>query len=343
MSPPQVSVVIAAWNAAEYLPQTLASALAQTWPALEVIVVDDGSTDSTADAVAPFLPRIRFERRPHRGLAAARNEGIRLARGRFIAPLDADDLWDREKIALQVALAERQPSSGLIVCDAAEFDDGGIIQARLLPDDLFAGPAGAAAGSEPADVVTGDFQRLLIGRCLINCPAQVLLPRHVVDRIGPFIDSGAQDYDYYLRVSRQYPVTFQRQVLARWRFRADSMSGPRAERPIRWGLDTLPVLTAHLARCRDEDRALLEQRLRTERRLLCRQLMLRGRENRQLAAGRQLLQTLRTAPWPPTALLYLLALRLPDRLYRMGRWLWQRRPATHGSAGQPLEVRRPSR
>ena len=192
MNSPLVSVVIAAWNAAAYLPETLVTALEQTWPNLEVILVDDGSTDDTAAAVAPFLPRIRYERRSHQGLAATRNEGIRLAKGDYIALLDADDLWHSEKIAVQVAIAQQNPHSGLIACDAYEFSN-----AQVLRESLFPGFVAPAVQASPTGQITRDFQRELIEDNLITCPAQVLLPRQVVEQIGPFTDSGAQDYDYW--------------------------------------------------------------------------------------------------------------------------------------------------
>ena len=313
MSTPLVSVVIAAWNAAAYLPQTLATAVGQTWPNLEVILVDDGSTDDTASVIVPFLPRIRYERRSHKGLAAARNEGIRLARGDYIALLDADDLWHPEKISIQIAIAERHAQSGLIACDGEEFCEG-----QVLRESLLGGQVAAAARASPTGEVTGDFQRQSIEGVLIACPAQVLLPRRVLERIGPFIDSGVQDYDYYLRVARHYPITFHREVLAWWRFRPDSMSGPRAGRQLKWGLDLLPVLRTHRQRCRSVDRDVLERRIRKLVRSLGYQLMTRRREARRLRASSLLVKLLLEHPWPPTPLAYLVGLWSPGLIYRIG-------------------------
>lgn len=313
MSTPLVSVVIAAWNAAEYLPHTLATAVAQTWPNMEVILVDDGSTDGTIEAITPFLPRIRYERRGHCGLAAARNEGIRLARGDYVALLDADDLWHSEKIAIQIAAANRHPQSGLIACDGEEFCGDKVLRVSLL-----GGQVAAAARASPTGSVTGDFQREFIEGVVIACPAQVMLPRRVVDRIGPFIDSPVQDYDYYLRVATHYPITFHREVLARWRFRSDSMSGPRAGRQLGWGLALLPVLRAHRRRCRRIDRDLLERRIRELVRSVGYQLMTRGRETGRLPASSLLLELLQENPWPPTPLVHLAGLWSPDVVYGAG-------------------------
>ena len=103
---PLVSVVIPVRNGERLIGRTLASALAQTYRNIEVIVVDDGSTDRTpalVETAAARDRRVRLLRRPHSGVTATRNFGISRANGSLIAPLDADDLWHQEKIARQVA------------------------------------------------------------------------------------------------------------------------------------------------------------------------------------------------------------------------------------------------
>ena len=105
MSIPLVSVIVPAYNAASTVQQTLRSVLAQTCAHIEVIVVDDGSTDDTAMAVAEIAAqdaRVRLERRPQCGVAGARNHAIRCASGEFIAPMDADDLWHPTKLERQL-------------------------------------------------------------------------------------------------------------------------------------------------------------------------------------------------------------------------------------------------
>ncbi|HYE37152.1 glycosyltransferase family A protein [Methylocaldum sp.] len=101
---PLVSVVIPAYNAMAFLRQTLDSVLAQTYDNLEVIVVDDGSTDGTSDLLHGYGERITVLRQANAGQAAARNYGARVARGDMLAFLDSDDLWDAAKIARQVEL-----------------------------------------------------------------------------------------------------------------------------------------------------------------------------------------------------------------------------------------------
>lgn len=123
---PLVSVVIPAFNAARFLPESIPSVLAQTWTDLELIVVDDGSTDGTAACVGAFDdPRIRLVSQANRGLAGARNSGIRAARGFYVAFLDADDLWHPEKLARHVQHLRAQPDVGVSYSASALMDDQG--------------------------------------------------------------------------------------------------------------------------------------------------------------------------------------------------------------------------
>jgi glycosyltransferase involved in cell wall biosynthesis len=98
-----VSVIIPVWNGRRHLAQAVESVLAQTYQPIEIIVVDDGSTDGSAELVRRLAPAARCVSQPNRGTAAARNLGVTLARGRFIAFLDQDDVWERDKVAAQVA------------------------------------------------------------------------------------------------------------------------------------------------------------------------------------------------------------------------------------------------
>ena len=107
--PPRVSVVIPTYNRAGTVGRAIASALAQTDQDREIIVVDDGSTDATAAVVARLGDAVRYVRQENRGVAAARNRGIREARGAYVAFLDSDDEWLPEKLDRQVTVLEREP------------------------------------------------------------------------------------------------------------------------------------------------------------------------------------------------------------------------------------------
>src|SRR5262249_20149858 len=113
---PAVSVVVATFNYGRYLAGALDSALAQTTSDLEIIVVDDGSTDETQLVIKPYLenPRIRYHGTDHRGQPAAKNVGVRLARASLVAFLDADDLWLPTKLEKQLALFSADPALAVV-------------------------------------------------------------------------------------------------------------------------------------------------------------------------------------------------------------------------------------
>jgi glycosyltransferase involved in cell wall biosynthesis len=311
VSSPTVSVVIAGYNAGRTLRATLESALAQTHRRREIIFVDDGSSDDTESILAPYRPRIRVIRRAHAGLAAARNAGVAAAEGDYLALLDADDLWAPDKLAVQLAVAERAPTAGLIACDGVEFAEETLLRQRLL-----VGPLAAALAASRQDFVLGDFHRQLIRGNPISCPAQVLIPRRVVERIGAFGDFDAQDYDYYLRIAQRYPMALHRDSLVRWRYRPDGMSGPLAGRKLSWDRMALPALQAHRARCAGEERRMLDRRTRKLVQELARDACRRGLEGDRAGARRDLLALLAARPWRPGVLRHWLRLETRGSLRR---------------------------
>lgn len=121
MKPRLVSCIVAVYNGERYLSDALESIFAQTYRPLEIIVVDDGSTDGTPDIIAQYGRRIRHLRQPNAGPPAARNAGLRLAKGEFVAFLDADDLWLRAKLARQVERFSQRPELGYCVTYAQNF------------------------------------------------------------------------------------------------------------------------------------------------------------------------------------------------------------------------------
>ncbi len=104
-----VSVIIPVYNCERYLGDAIESALRQTYRPLDIIVVDDGSTDNSDPAARRFGPPVRYCSQTHAGIGAARNRGTEVARGRYLAFLDADDLWTEDKLALQTAAFDRDP------------------------------------------------------------------------------------------------------------------------------------------------------------------------------------------------------------------------------------------
>ncbi|KPQ39001.1 MAG: Glycosyltransferases involved in cell wall biogenesis [Phormidium sp. OSCR] len=111
---PRVSVIIPVYNGGRFLGEAIASVLAQTYGDWELIVVDDGSTEAIEPVIAPYGSRLRYVRQENQGVAVARNRGLELARGEFIAFLDQDDWFERDKLGVQVAALQESPHLGMV-------------------------------------------------------------------------------------------------------------------------------------------------------------------------------------------------------------------------------------
>ena len=122
---PLVSVIIPTYNGAAFLGPAVESVLGQTYPSVECIVVDDGSTDETPAIIRSFGTRVRTERQPNQGFARARNRGARLARGELIAFLDHDDCWRPTKVERQVRSLAERPEAAVIYTAVELIDDNG--------------------------------------------------------------------------------------------------------------------------------------------------------------------------------------------------------------------------
>ena len=206
-SNPLVSVIIPAYNAADFLGETLDSVLAQTYKNLEIIVVDDGSTDTTPNLLDSYGDRIKVLRQTNAGQAAARNNGARSAKGELLAFLDSDDLWDPDKITRQVELLNRFPTALAVYCDHRTID------AQGKPTSASA----AMAYPRPS----GDILRaLLLGPCIIT-PGLVLLRRHAFDMTSGFDETslmrGHEDYAFWLRLATQGAFIYSSDTLVSYR------------------------------------------------------------------------------------------------------------------------------
>jgi len=121
----RVSVLVPTFNRSAYLIEAIESVLGQSYTDCEIIIVDDGSTDDTPNAVRPYLSRIRYIRTENQGPALARNVGMAAATGNYVAYLDSDDLYYPHKIALQAQLLDRRPDVGMVYTEFSAFSDDG--------------------------------------------------------------------------------------------------------------------------------------------------------------------------------------------------------------------------
>jgi glycosyltransferase involved in cell wall biosynthesis len=175
-----ISVIVPVFNGEAFLPAALESVLAQTHRSLEVIVVDDGSDDSSAEVVSAF-PGVRCLRQSNQGHAAAKNAGVLAARGQLLAFLDADDLWAPTKLHTQLDYLKAQPEVGAVVCRQRVFAQPGTTLPSWLAErvgrDRF-------EGTPPAFV-----------------PSALLVRRQVFEQVGPFDTSyrHGNDSDWFFR------------------------------------------------------------------------------------------------------------------------------------------------
>lgn len=198
-----VSVVIATYNMAGFLPLALRSALAQTYRNTEVLIIDDGSTDATADAVAPFLAdaRVRYLTQENAGQAVAKNRGIRESTGDYVAFLDADDLWAPEKLEAQMPLFAASRAVG-VVCSAFSYiDENG--------DPLPRVPGKLHRGRVSGPLLISNF--VGFGTSVVR--------RECFERLGTFNESLGMgiDYDLWLRLSTRYEFDYVERPLLNYR------------------------------------------------------------------------------------------------------------------------------
>ena len=332
MRTPLVSVIVPAFNVGNYVAETLNSVLDQSHAQREIIVVDDGSTDDTPQRLERYRSAIRYVRQANAGQGGARNTGLAIASGDYIAFLDADDLWLPHTLEVQLGVAARHPESGLIACDGVTFEGDAILADRLLRGPL-------ASRIPPEGELTGHFYRDLVLDNTITSPSQTLIPRAVVEHVGP-VSTGNQstDWEYHLRIASTYPITLHARQLVRYRYRATSAAGPLELRRFRWTLRNIPVLRQQLRSCASADRPFVLQRLKRQTRRQARAAYRFGRTHDLRYARSYLVELCRLAPPDPILLGWLLALWLPETVSgRLLRWVEPLRVKTtgaHTSAGR---------
>jgi glycosyltransferase involved in cell wall biosynthesis len=180
---PLVSAIIPTYNCSRYLEEAIDSALAQTYPHVEVVVVDDGSTDQTAGVAASYGNAVKYVYQENRGTATARNTGIAHSRGELIALLDHDDRWLPEKLERQVPYFE-DPTVGMVHTGGRVID----IQSKAITSEYL----------PQAELDVHD----LMEWCRVGC-ATTMFRRSVIERVGVFDEAlpGADDWDMWIRIA----------------------------------------------------------------------------------------------------------------------------------------------
>jgi GT2 family glycosyltransferase len=224
-----ITVIVPTFNRARQLQAAVESVLAQPLAELEVIVVDDGSTDDSAGVIADLQrrdPRVTSLSQANGGVAAARNHGLDRAHGDLIAFLDSDDLWSAHKLPFQLACLKRLPEVGMIWTDMvgidaegsviAGYELGSLLPSRFELDELFSlsVPLSELPETPPTwrdgVLYAGDiYGKALLGNLVL--PSSVLMTRARLEAAGRFdqsLDVAGEDFDFFLRVCRAGPVAF---------------------------------------------------------------------------------------------------------------------------------------
>jgi glycosyltransferase involved in cell wall biosynthesis len=206
----RVSVIVPTYNHAAFLAQAIRSALEQTVPPWEIVVVDDGSTDATGDVLRSFGSGIKALRQANRGVARARNAGAALATGQLLAFLDADDAWLPPKLERQIAVLQANPELGLVHCGVEEIDALGR-SLRIRLDGL--------SGSVSTEMLL--FRRGVI----LGGGSAAMIPKTVFDAAEGFDPSlsTSADWDLHFRIARRHSVGFVPAPLVRYRIHGGSM------------------------------------------------------------------------------------------------------------------------
>jgi len=225
---PTVSVIIPAYKVARFVRETLESVFAQTFSDLEAIVINDDSPDTAQleQELEKFRGAITYLKQPNRGAGAARNAGLRLARGEFVGFLDADDVWFPDFLEEQLKLIRSDGGYDLVYADAINFGDSNY------------GGSNMAYNPSHGEVT---FAKLLRGECSV-VTSTVLARREPIVRVGCFNErfKNSQDFDLWLRLAKDANarITYQKKVLVRRRIYRGSL----ASDPLRSFAGELAVL-----------------------------------------------------------------------------------------------------
>lgn len=266
---PTVSVIIPVYNVAEFIGETLESVFGQTFTDFEVIVINDGSPDTARleQEIAKYRNSIVYLSQPNRGAGAARNAGLRIARGEYVAFLDGDDIWLPEFLQEQLKLIRSDPGYDLVYADAITFGDGTNDHDTYMTHNPSRGNV--------------TFKKLLCSECNV-VTSTVVARREPIIRIGCFDERfpNSQDFDLWLRLVRDANarITYQKKVLLRRRI----YQGSLASDPIRSYSGELAVLDSVRSRAdlTAEEKKLLERISRKRQSTI---EVLKGK--RQLAIG----------------------------------------------------------
>jgi glycosyltransferase involved in cell wall biosynthesis len=207
---PTVSVIINTYNSSHFLVKAVESVLAQTYQNFELIVVDDGSTDDTKEAIAPYLDRLTYIYQENKKYSAAKNTGIRASSGTYIAFMDSDDIWMPEKLTRQVTILEQHPEAALTYCQAVYIDPEG--QQISFRGKKYCNPVGE-------DLVIADMRKELFLTTVVAPGSTMLVRRWAVEKAGLFDETHihGEDWELWLRIAPLGLFAYSPEALSQYR------------------------------------------------------------------------------------------------------------------------------
>ena len=238
-----VSIILPTYNRAGYIRDAIESVLKQTYGNFKLMIVDDGSTDNTEQVVAPYLSdkRVRYMKQPNSGAAAARNYGLTVREGDFVAFIDSDDIWEPEKLGIQVSIMAALPEVALVCSDFSSITKSGSVEEshirsyfsvfddyNLNYPDIFSNSLkdkidGLAHGEE---VYWGNiYETMIFGNLVLT--STCLIRSSVMDHVGVFDlrYTTLEDYDLFLKISKIFPIALVGKPLIRYRYSDNQLSG----------------------------------------------------------------------------------------------------------------------
>lgn len=210
---PKISIIIPAYNAMDYLPETIKSVLNQTIDDFEAIIVNDGSSDDIENWFSNLKDhRVKLISQKNKGLAEARNTGIAIARGEYVAFLDADDLWKPTKLAKQLQVMEEYPEVGLVYTWVALINERSEFTGRVFQN-----------------YAEGNVWQQLIERNIVECGSVAMVRLSCFDSVGIFDRqlssfNNGEDWDMWLRIASVYPFKVVKEPLVYYRQLSTSAS-----------------------------------------------------------------------------------------------------------------------
>ena len=217
---PAISVIIPTYNRKNHLQQAIESVLSQAFTDYEIIIVDDGSSDGTASIVAEYAihhSSIRYQYQHNRGVAAARNCGISMARGKFVCFLDSDDIWKPHKLETQIAFAAQNPDFSIISSDIDSFNETGVHK-RCAKQSMYSVQSGYV------------LQELLFNNWIQT--STVMVRRSLLESVGGFDESVgqfAEDWVLWMCLATKGPAYFLPEALVFYRLHTDSLTSQNME------------------------------------------------------------------------------------------------------------------